>query len=85
MPTETGPGMTVRDVARRYRVGKGRVRAWISRGELRAVNRRDIRSGRPSWVVPPEALAEFESGRAAAVRPKPQRRRKKTAAVDYYP
>jgi transposase len=78
-------GLTVRDIARRYRVGEDRVRGWITRGELRAVNRRDIRSGRPSWVVMPEALAKFEKGRQAVTPPKPARRKKKSALIDYYP
>jgi transposase len=79
------PGLTVREVAGRYRVGVGRVLGWIRRGELRAINRRDARCGRPSWVIPPEALAAFERGRQAATpTPKPVRR-KKTCAIDYYP
>lgn len=78
-------GLTVAEVARRYRVSPERVRAWIRSGALRGINRRDIRSGRPSWVILPEALAEFERGRAAAPpAPRPQRR-KRTARVDYYP
>ena len=78
-------GLTVADVARRYRVGEDRVRGWITRGELRAINRRDTRSRRPSWVIPPEALAEFERGRTATPPPKPPRRKKRTVAIDFYP
>ncbi len=78
-------GLTVADVARRYRVSPDRVRAWIARGELLAVNRRDTRSSRPSWVVPPEALEEFERGRAATPPPKAVRRKKRPSIVDYYP
>jgi Holliday junction DNA helicase RuvB len=37
------------EVARRYRVGEDRVRGWIARGELRAVNRGDLRAARPRW------------------------------------
>jgi transposase len=78
-------GYTVADIAARYRVGEDRVRGWIARGELRAINRRDTRSGRPSWVIPLEALAEFEQSRTVAPPPKPPRRRKQTALVDYFP
>jgi transposase len=79
------PGLTVREVAGRYRVGVGRVLGWIRRGELRAINRRDNHCGRPSWVIPPDALTAFERGRQAATpAPKPVRR-KKTYAIDYYP
>lgn len=86
MSETVAPGLTVRDVARRYRVGVTRVLGWIQRGELRAINRRDTLCGRPSWVIPPEALADFERCRQAPTpdAPKPARR-KKTYAVDYYP
>jgi hypothetical protein len=79
-------GLTVRDLARRYRVSEDRVRGWIVRGELRAINRRDTRCGRPSWVIPPEALSDFERGRQAATpdAPKPKRR-KKAILTDFYP
>lgn len=86
MPSDiTVCGYTVADLARRYRVSPDRVRAWIASGVLRAINRRDIRSARPSWVIPPEALADFEKARSATPPPKPTRRRKKTNQVDYYP
>lgn len=87
MPTDAASarGLTVADIARRYRVSEDRVRGWIARGELRAINRRDICSGRPSWVIPPEALADFERGRAATPPPKPARRKKRTNLVDFYP
>jgi hypothetical protein len=78
-------GYTVADLARRYRVSEDRVRGWIDRGELRAVNRRDAGAGRPAWVVTPEALADFERGRAPITAPKPQRRRRRPEVRDYYP
>jgi transposase len=85
MHAETTRGLTVSDVARRYRVSADRVRGWIARGELWAVNRRDTRVGRPSWVIPPEALIEFERGRAAAPPPRQPKRRKRATIVDYFP
>jgi excisionase family DNA binding protein len=78
-------GLTVRDVARRLRVSEDKVRAWIGRGELKAVNTAGVLSGKPRWVIPPEALAEFEKRRAGGPQPKPQRRRRQAALVDYYP
>jgi transposase len=78
-------GLTVRDLARRYRVGEDKVRSWIRRGELAAVNTATVLCGRPRWVVSPEALAAFEQRRAGGPPPKPQRRRRHRAAVDYYP
>jgi hypothetical protein len=80
-----GYGLTVADVARRYRVSPERVRRWIANGAILAINRRDTRTGRPSWVITPEALADFERGRAATPPPKQVRRKKRTSLVDYYP
>jgi hypothetical protein len=74
----------VRDLALRYRVSEDRVRRWITTGALRAVNRRDKQSARPSWVVTAEALAEFECARAATPPPKPTRRPRRTQLIDYY-
>jgi hypothetical protein len=52
---------------------------------LRAVNTAAVLCGKPRWVIPPEALAEFERGRAAA-QPKPApRRKRKPTAIDFFP
>jgi excisionase family DNA binding protein len=87
MPDTTAPpaGLTVRDVARRFRVGEDKVRRWISRGELRAINTAMALCGRPRWVIPADALVAFEGRRAGGPPPKPARRRKRTAIVDFYP
>jgi excisionase family DNA binding protein len=79
-------GLTVTEVARRFRVSADKVRTWIKRGELRAVNTADRRCRRPRFIVPVEALSDFERRRAAATpeAPKPPRR-KRTNAVDFYP
>jgi hypothetical protein len=84
-PCDSSAGLTVRDVARRYRVGEDKVRGWIARGDLRGVNTAAVLAGKPRWVVTPEALAEFERRRAVSSPPKPQRRRRRQALVDYYP
>jgi hypothetical protein len=67
MPPEPTPstqaGLTVGDVARRYRVGEDKVRGWIRRGELAAVNTAAALCGKPRWVILPEALAAFETRR----------------------
>jgi transposase len=78
-------GFTTRDVARRHRVDEEKVRGWIRRGELKAINTAATRSGKPRWVVTPEALAAFEQCRSGGPPPKPPRRRRRVAAVDYYP
>jgi hypothetical protein len=85
MRPEPTPGLTVADVARRYRVGEDKVRGWISRGELRAINTATALCGKPRWVIPPEALVSFEQRRAGGPPPKPQRRRRQPAAIDFYP
>jgi hypothetical protein len=78
-------GMTPNEVALRYRVSPDKVREWIRRGALRAINVADVKCGKPRFVVPPEAIAEFERVRAAAEPPKPARRRRQPAVVDYFP
>jgi transposase len=87
MPPEyTAIGKTVREIARLCRVSPDKVRAWISRGELRAINTADTLCGKPRWVVLPEALAEWERSRQAQTPAKLAPRRKRQAgAVDYYP
>jgi excisionase family DNA binding protein len=85
MPDTLTSGLTVADLAKRLRVSQDKIRAWITRGELVAVNTAAALCGRPRWVIAPEALAEFERRRAGAPTPKTPRRRKRTNDVDYYP
>ena len=79
------PGLTVRDVARRLRVGEDKVRGWIKRGELSAINVASSLCGKPQLRVTAEALAAFERGRMAGPPPKPVRRRRRPTTIDYYP
>jgi excisionase family DNA binding protein len=83
--TEPTRGHTVADAARRLRVGEDKIRRWIRRGELHAVNTAAVACGRPRFVITPEALTEFERRRSAAPPPRPQRRRRRPPAIDYYP
>ena len=69
----------------RYRVGEDKVRGWITRGELRAINTSAVLCGKRRWVIPPEALAEFEKRRAGGPPPAPARRHRRQAQVDFYP
>jgi excisionase family DNA binding protein len=85
LPGRPEVGLTVREVARRYRVGEDKVRAWIRRGELRAINTAAVLCGRPRWVIPAEALSEFERQRAGGPPPTAPRRRRRQQAIDYYP
>jgi len=78
-------GYTVAEVASRYRVGEDKVRAWIRRGELAAVNVASALCGRPQFRITAEALTAFERRRCAAPPPKPARQRRCPAQVDFYP
>jgi transposase len=84
-PSDRSSGLTVRDVAKRYRVGEDKVRGWIARGELAAVNTAAVLAGKPRWVVTAEALVEFERQRRGGPSPKPQRCRRRAEMVDYFP
>ncbi len=81
----TGHGFTVADLAKRYRVGEDRVRAWIKSGLLKAVNTADVACGKPRFVVLPEALTEFERTRSTAPLPKLPRRRRPADQIDFFP
>jgi hypothetical protein len=80
-----GRSLSVADVARCYRVSKDKVRAWVRRGELAAVNVAAALSGRPQLRITAEALIAFEQQRSAGPPPKPPRRRRRTPQVDFYP
>jgi transposase len=82
-PRVAEAGLTVRDVARRLRVGEDKVRSWIARGELRAINTAAVLCARPRWVVLPEALEEFERRRQGGPAPKTRRRRRQPLVKDY--
>jgi hypothetical protein len=83
--SEPAVGLTVAEVARRYRIGKDKVRALIARGELAAVNTATALCGKPRWIVLPDGLAAFERRRQGGPAPTPPRRRKRMSEVDYYP
>lgn len=85
VPPAVMRGLTVGDVAQRYRVSEDKVRTWVRKGELRAINTARVLCGRPRWVIPVEALEAFEKRRQAVPPPVPRRPRRKTNQVDYYP
>jgi hypothetical protein len=80
-------GLTVPQFARRYQVSPDKIRAWIRKGELRAVNVASRRFGRPRLIITPVALAEFERGRQAEVPDAPKARRKRVpkGTIDFLP
>jgi hypothetical protein len=79
-------GLTVREVARDHlRVNTGKVYGWIREGELKAMNTsKDPR--RPRWIIPVEALAEFQARRQPQSPPKPPptRRKRQSQIPDYF-
>jgi hypothetical protein len=85
VPFESVRGYTVTDLAGRYRVSPDKVRQWIARGELKAVNTAVAMCRKPRWVVTREALAEFERRRAGGGCPPTPRRKKRTSGIDFYP
>jgi transposase len=85
-PHTPAAGLTVADVARRFRVGEDKVRSWIRHGELRAINTAVALCGRPRWVVLPDDLAAFERRRAGGPLEKPRGRpRRQAGPIDFYP
>jgi hypothetical protein len=77
-------GLTPREVAQLCRVSPERVRGWIVRGELGAINTADVRCCKPRFVVLPEHMREFALRRKVVPETKPQwRRRLPTGLVDY--
>jgi len=77
-------GYTVSDLAKRYRVSECKVRTWITRGDIRAINTSAPGVSRPRYVVPSDALSEFEAKRSPAVPPKPRRKRR-VETKDWFP
>src|SRR5262249_9515783 len=79
-------GFTPNELARILRVSADRVRDWIRRGELKALNTAPPRCGRPRFIVLPHHLAEFERARQVVTPSKaPPRRRRRSVVFNYYP
>jgi hypothetical protein len=83
--TTTPRGFTVHDLAVRYRVSPDKIRVWIRKNLLKAINTADVTCARPRYVITPEALRTFEEGRAANEPPKPVRKRRNAGEIDFYP
>jgi hypothetical protein len=83
--TEPPRGLTVADVARLLRVSPDKIRRWLAKGELVAVNTSFTLAARPRWVISRESLELFRRRRSSAPLPKPPRRRRPQEMVDYFP
>jgi excisionase family DNA binding protein len=75
-------GLTPRETARLLRISADKVRAMIRAGRLGAINTGEC--GRDRFVVLPSHLEAFAREHRAASPPKPTRRRR-PAAIDFYP
>ncbi|AMV23763.1 Helix-turn-helix domain protein [Gemmata sp. SH-PL17] len=78
--------LTVPEVAKKFGVSEATVLAWITRGELKAVNvSRSARSKRPRWRISQAALEAFEAARTPSP-PAPTVRRSKQPAdvIQFY-
>lgn len=85
MTADTDDGFTVADLCRRWKVGADKVHAFRRAGELVGVNLATNMSIRPLWRFTPQAVGEFEKRRSSTSPPKPARRRRQPAIVDYFP
>jgi excisionase family DNA binding protein len=77
--------LTVAETARLLRVGEDRVRGWIKRGHLAAIDTADPGARKPRYVVLPDALQRFIQLRTVASAPKPARKSRLRFVKDYYP
>jgi excisionase family DNA binding protein len=74
--------LTVPELARQWGVSRNKIVAWITSGQLGAINFALQSGGRPRWKIPAEAVAAFEAGRSAVpTMPRVQRRRKLEATA----
>jgi hypothetical protein len=64
--------LSVRQLARRWKVAPKKIRMFIRRGVLHAF---DVGFGRSELRIPPEAIREAEQGRLAVRQPARRRRR----------
>lgn len=78
-------GYSVTDLSRRWRVSGDKIRSFIRKGELVAVNMAANLSARPQWRITPESVEQFEKKRSSNPPPSAPRRRSRPALVDYYP
>ncbi len=78
----SGDSYTPPRLARRWLVKPEKVVAFIRGGHLKAINVASSTSGRPRWVITPEAVAAFEAARSAvSAEPVPRTRRRKAATT----
>jgi hypothetical protein len=82
---EPGAGYTVRDLAKRWRVGVAKVLGFLRRGELVGINLAGNLAAKPQWRITPEAVAAFEKRRTSAPTPKARKQRRRPEVIDFFP
>jgi hypothetical protein len=81
--TSTGTYLTPPQLAQIYGVKPAKILAWISSGELGALNLAARGTSRPRYRISPEAIAQFECRRSAGPLPKQVRRRRPASIKDF--
>jgi hypothetical protein len=79
-----GHGFSIRELCRRWRCGQAKVREFIRRGELLALNIAADPGAKPQWRVVAAELERFEQRRSSAPTPKATRKRR-PQVIDYFP
>jgi hypothetical protein len=80
-----GAGFSVADLARRWKVGRDKVRGLLRRGELVGINMAITLSSKPQWRITAESVERFERRRSSAPTPTPPRRRRQEEVEDFFP
>jgi excisionase family DNA binding protein len=68
------------EIAKLLKIKPETIRAFIHRGDLKAVDLRSPGSSRPQWRIMPEHLAEFLERKTAREKIQPTRRRRRKPA-----
>ena len=75
--------LTPPQLAEIYGVKPAKILAWISSGELAALNLAARGSSRPRYRISPEAIEQFERRRSAGPLPKQIRRRRPATIKEF--
>jgi len=77
--------ITPNTYARRLGCGIHKILNFIRSGQLRAINIAADTAKRAQWVIPPDAIIEFERRRSAQPKaPTPRRRKKKPDVIEFF-
>jgi hypothetical protein len=76
--------LTPPQIAEQWGISPEKVIAWIRRGELRAINVAERRSGRPRYVVDIDDLEAFEGSRMVSPPARTVRRRRAAKVFEFF-